>query len=254
MLLKESQKGSLAMQDSDFNSVEAELREIEKEFASGRMNAFGTASTQESFIRELKRIADIETQIFYRTCAIIKSSTEEDHSLLTTIFASATAGDSQGGVGDHMVGSTSATANGAQGFRNGNPSFSTSVRGSGGTAADGPANIGHSAAHQGTSTTLPTGGESSPAGMGSNGPRDGIAPPISHEQWSHTGNLSDKAFDDLSRHFKMLEVEFASVGDNLRTISKHVMLLNEMSERVNANNSIANSNLNATIASASRFQ
>lgn len=76
------------MQDGA-RSVEAELQQIEDEFASGRMNAFGSMATQDAFVSELRQIADIETQVFYRMCRILKNSKEDEHAILTGMFASA---------------------------------------------------------------------------------------------------------------------------------------------------------------------
>ncbi|RNC37605.1 hypothetical protein TcCL_NonESM13222, partial [Trypanosoma cruzi] len=87
------------MQQNEFNSVEAELREIEEDFASGQMNAFGTAATKENFVRELRRIADIETQVFYKTCGLLSASTSEDHLMRAMMLASADAPCAGGGGG-----------------------------------------------------------------------------------------------------------------------------------------------------------
>ena len=62
----------------DFNTVEAELREIDEDFTCGRMNAFGTQTTQDEIGKELRKVSELELQIFFRAASQIKTSCEEE--------------------------------------------------------------------------------------------------------------------------------------------------------------------------------
>lgn len=66
----------------DFTAIEAELREIDDDFANGRMNAFGSHSTQEEIQKEFRKINDLELQVFFRAVAAAKATAEEEPTLL----------------------------------------------------------------------------------------------------------------------------------------------------------------------------
>lgn len=186
----------------NFGSVESELRDIEADFVSGRMNAFGSAATQDLFLRELKKIADVETQVFYKTCSILKYSTEEEHSMLKNMSASS----QQSAKPTSSVNSTktkpSTRGNTSPGSRSYNdiPSLRT---------------------------------------QGSMMQSQGNTVQQSRTQTAE-GNFSDKSFEDVAVHFRTLESDFSILGDHLKEISRHVMQLNDISEQVNKNPQLVN--------------
>ncbi|KPI88636.1 hypothetical protein ABL78_2240 [Leptomonas seymouri] len=236
---------------SDFTNVEAELRDIESAFAVGRMNAFGSASTQDAFVHELKRIAEIETQVFYRTCALLKSSSTNEHTLVTNMYASAQpppqsqwTATSNSNFGDNSFRGSSATLDSSMLHRSG-ASASTAPRNNSHTSAPASAMNG---GRSGVSTPGATrqqshNGRDGAAGASPNtfgvtneslhGPTP-TAPHIRQSEWGNEDGFSDKAFEDVAAHFDELESQFSSLGDYLREISKHVMRLNDMSEQVNS--------------------
>jgi hypothetical protein len=71
----------------DVNTVECELREIDDDFASGRMSAFGAPATHESIVKELRKLSELEQQVFIRTNSIIKATVGQDHALQKVIFS-----------------------------------------------------------------------------------------------------------------------------------------------------------------------
>ncbi|RNF20499.1 uncharacterized protein Tco025E_03761 [Trypanosoma conorhini] len=209
------------MHQNEFNSVEAELREIEEEFASGHMNAFGTATTKENFVRELRRISDIETQVFYKTCGLLSASTSEDHLMRAMVFAGAD--QSCGGSGNNNSEEGSSTAATAH-------SHGRESSGAAKPVKDGVATPPQLGASFSPGTPLEQRGKEA------GGPMEAVfsdaAPAPAPPPWSNDAGFTDRPFQDVSRHFKLLEGEFTAIGEHLRQISKHVMQLNEIAERV----------------------
>ncbi|GET86913.1 hypothetical protein, conserved [Leishmania tarentolae] len=233
---------------SDFN-VEMELRDMEETFATGRMNAFGSASMQDAFVHELKRIAEIETQVFYRTCALLKSSNTNEHQLVTNMHASAQLPPQSQRSGPATAQSSSnlgnssfrANSSGMESpiYRNsmsqrGPLSFAPLVAGGlggippphGNTHSPGASRRQSRQVWEGMSTA------SLLSGVGDGGASSGAAPHISRNEWDNEDGFADKAFEDVAAHFEELESQFSSLGDYLREISKHVIRLNDVSKQV----------------------
>ncbi|ESS64805.1 hypothetical protein TcG_06567 [Trypanosoma cruzi] len=220
------------MQQNEFNSVEAELREIEEDFASGQMNAFGTAATKENFVRELRRIADIETQVFYKTCGLLSASTSEDHLMRTMMLASADAPCAGGGGGgasssnNSDEGNTTVATTRSFGREN-NSSNSYATKSMKKDVANPPKMSGGFSPGSPSESRGPGTENSASPGFSDAGP-----PP-----WSNDAGFTDRPFQDVARHFKLLEGEFTAIGEHLRQISKHVLQLNEIAERVRSKGS-----------------
>ncbi|EPY23758.1 hypothetical protein STCU_07482 [Strigomonas culicis] len=240
---------------TDFTSVDAELQEIEADFTSGRMNAFGDMNTQESFLREMRRIAEIETQVFYRSCTLLKTSSESEYAILTSMFASA----------QPPPGSKAAPSGRPPPLTSTNSISFTGRGGSGGGPSSRPSSPLSRSFQRLSVTGVPNGSTFDPntsggvplteaatvnntsnsytlgnSGTSVGGPSFGAAAaPVGSEPKSagdRTGRsgFDDHSFDEISEHYRMLEADFAAVGDNLRQISKHVVQLNTMSEQVNS--------------------
>lgn len=264
---------------SEFDSVEAELQDIEEAFATGRMNAFGSAATQDAFVQELKRIADIETQVFYRTCAILKTASSDEHAMVANMYASAQPPPQS--QRDSVVSGGGSSGTPARG--NGGPRASAgaaaSARGGGVNGGRGSPSVGptsptpvpssfnlrrgvNSARTLSPNITLPQEEKSSPlisvfdtmkagnsiSGVGGLSSEFPSMPPVAAQHirkcdWENEDGLSDKTFDEVAEHFDRIEGQFSTLGEYLREISKHVMRLNDMSEQVN------NANLNSTAGS-----
>lgn len=70
---------------TDFNAVERELRDIDDDFTCGRMNAFGSPVTHEEILREMKKISELEIQVFFRTCEQISTGVDEESAIQRTL-------------------------------------------------------------------------------------------------------------------------------------------------------------------------
>ncbi|KAG5509549.1 hypothetical protein JKF63_06254 [Porcisia hertigi] len=238
---------------SDFGDVETELRDIEETFANGRMNAFGSAPMQDAFVHELKRIAEIETQVFYRTCALLKTSSTNGHKLVTNMYASAQPPPQSQRSGPAGMPSNSSFGDGsfrASGSGMESSSFRSSMSqsthlpststGQGASSGMSPSNGNvHSTfpnrrrSHQASASFC----ASSTSGVAEAGGSLGAAPHISQNDWGNENGFADKAFEDVAAHFEELESQFFSLGDHLRDISKHVTRLNDMSKQLNTTTS-----------------
>ncbi|KEG05437.1 hypothetical protein DQ04_21991000, partial [Trypanosoma grayi] len=69
-------------------------------------------------------------------------------------------------------------------------------------------------------------------GGGGGGGAEAEATDAAPPPWSNDAGFSDRPFQDVARHFKMLEGEFTVIGEHLRQISTHVLQLNDIAERV----------------------
>ncbi|EPY39645.1 hypothetical protein AGDE_04283 [Angomonas deanei] len=215
------------MQSADFNSIEAELEEIEEDFSSGRMNAFGNAQTQEAFLKELRRIAEVETQVFYRSCALIKASNAEEHALLTKMFAaaqpppSATTANSATAPNVPDVFASSMNFN-----RN---VFNNSMLGQ---------SFNNSIYTSPLSRPLPGNDENTNTSNATNHnttyTNNGSLTGATSAPWGNECGFDDRCFEEVEERFRQLEADFTAIGDNMRQISKHVVQLNSMSEQVNS--------------------
>ncbi|KPA76507.1 hypothetical protein ABB37_07808 [Leptomonas pyrrhocoris] len=228
---------------SDLTNVEAELHDIEVAFATGRMNAFGSASTQDAFVQELRRIAEIETQVFYRTCALLKSSNTDEHALVTNMYASAQPPpqSQRAAANGTNFGNSSIVLDSSALFRSGNPalaprsSFTAVPSSSTNVGRSGMLSPGVSRPQSRNGRESIVGATPGPFGVMSDSSLGtaSAAPHIHQSEWGNEDGFADKAFEDVAAHFDELESQFTSLGDYLRDISKHVIRLNDMSEQVN---------------------
>nr|CCC95024.1 conserved hypothetical protein [Trypanosoma congolense IL3000] len=219
------------MSHSDFNSVELELRKIEQDFASGNMGLFGIPATREGFVRELGKISDIETQIYYRTCSLLNAETSGDHKLRAMMYSTT---DSPRSTDNNSSFNNSGVADtpGGQGSRQqgmdasgGGMDFDRNVPLRGGNEASEA--MRHSAA---VSPLHRVSG-----GNGGDGPTasefDPTAPKHQPQMWKSDASLTERPFQDISKHFKVLEGEFNVIGEHMRQISTHLLRLNEIAEQ-----------------------
>lgn len=185
-----------------FSAVDAELDALEQDFASGEMNAFGTRESQHEFFSSFKRIADLESEVFYKTCAILKSNkTGEQNAFRSAVSMSRDHGGNLGDSFRSVDTSTNlgATDNGQQNSTVHNGSFSATFR------------AGRFAQWQGRSEE-----SNVPDLEGESGVAD-----------------QDKAFANVARHFQVLETEFSNVSESLHDISREVIRIDLMAEKLN---------------------
>eukprot|EP01012_Entosiphon_sulcatum_P024964 TRINITY_DN3023_c0_g1_i1.p1 TRINITY_DN3023_c0_g1~~TRINITY_DN3023_c0_g1_i1.p1 ORF type:complete len:138 (-),score=47.07 TRINITY_DN3023_c0_g1_i1:157-570(-) len=57
--------------------VEGELRVIDTEFASGAMNAFGSAADEDDVLKEMRRVTQLQSQIFRRCLDQLRQNSDE---------------------------------------------------------------------------------------------------------------------------------------------------------------------------------
>ncbi|KAG8348198.1 hypothetical protein ERJ75_001000300 [Trypanosoma vivax] len=230
------------MQQSEFNGVEAELREIERDFTSGDANVFGTQEIREGFVRDLGRIADIETQIFYKSCSLLSVGTAEDHKIRSMMYTSA---DSSHDAGD----------GGANNRSESNCPHQFSARRGraekGGAVNDADRSIlSPPDSDMGASTRfsdvpfsrrrmsdISLGDFDDSARQQQQQSHQSTQQNPSHgsQQESLTfcsdNGFSERPFQNIARHFKLMESEFNAIGEHMRQMSTHVLGLNEIAER-----------------------
>ena len=66
------------MTSRPFHSIEKELHEIDDDFNSGRMNAFGVHATQEEIFREVRKVIDMQTQRQAKASQLMRPLREDD--------------------------------------------------------------------------------------------------------------------------------------------------------------------------------
>jgi hypothetical protein len=206
----------------DYNTVEAELREIEADFAGGRLGAFGSATSQEEVMRELGKVGQLEVQVFIRTCAQIRALSEEEGLVQRTLREHASLAG--GGAG-------AAPASGHQ--RTGSKSGDAQTPP---PPPDGEADgVMASPAANGSSTLAsvsPRGAAASSASFADMGANASMAGPGlgGGDVWSLHGS-TDKAFEDMAKLFKAKEAALKASADNLRQMAKHVGNANDALQR-----------------------
>ncbi|CCW61884.1 unnamed protein product [Phytomonas sp. EM1] len=242
----------MSMQN-DFLGVEKELREITADFASGHMNAFGSKATQDAFFRELKIIAEIETQVFNKTCSILKQGNEDDHALLTSMFASAqppsphAVDPTNKSNSNHVPPSNVPTPRKANGNMDAGPidlqhrgSLVDGIQKMDETIRSRRSNASHSVDRSSQMRPSPrkfAHGHMSTSSTGGDGPNVGGGaasglPPAPNSSWNDGSGFSDKSFEKVTERFTFLESEFSTLGNKLQDILKHVTQLNTMSHQM----------------------
>lgn len=180
---------------TDFSAVERELRDIDDDFNCGRMNAFGTTATHEEILREMKKISELEIQVFFRSCEQIAGSLDEESAIQRTLA-------------EHIAVSRAEKRAVQQAASPGNASATPTVR-----FAD-PASPG---------VTSPTDQTTEASGAASSGRK--VVEPESIVK------LCDTSFAEIGKMFRAREASLRAIGDNLRQMSKHVVAVNEMVQR-----------------------
>lgn len=186
---------------ADFNVVERELREIEDDFNCGRMNAFGSAVVHEEILREMKKVNELEIQVFYRSCEQIAAGLDDEAAVQRTInehLAMAKADGGQSGPGGSAGANVPSTPSASAAAAPNTPSSSVRL------GADG-------------------GSQSETQGLASVG-RDAL-------RAQSIVRLSDASFAEIGKLFRSREVSLRAVGDNLRQMAKHVATVNELVQR-----------------------
>lgn len=190
--------------ENNFAAVDAELDALERDFTSGEMNAFGSRETQQAFISSFKRIADLESEVFYKTCAILKLNKSGEQGAYRS--AVAIAKDQGAHLGDSVRSTDTSTNLGATDnglnmtSNNFNGSFNATLR---------------------AGRFGPWSGEKAPAlDLEEDSSEDGM-----QEQ--------DRAFENVARHFQALESEFVNVSENLHQISREIIVIDALAEKLN---------------------
>eukprot|EP00796_Vickermania_ingenoplastis_P004297 gene4297-3113_t len=192
----------------NFVAVDAELDDLEQDFASGEMNAFGNRETQHDFFGSFMRIANLEAEVFYKTCGILKADKAGEQAAFKGAMSMAK--DPGGALGDSQrSGDTStnlgATDNGAGGNGNtlNNGSFSATFR-----------------SNRFGVPWQQSSGEEKPF-------------PSEVEEPFDAEPEHDKAFANVVKHFQFLESEFTNVSESLHDISREIIRIDLMAEKLN---------------------
>lgn len=187
--------------------VDAEIDNLKKDFASDEMNAFGNREMQQEFLSSFKRIANLEAEVFYKSCSILKSHKTGDASTKGMMASPKDRQTAGGSLGDSLKSLETSTLFGANDTVAGNvnnASLNATLKGGGRFAG---------------------GRYSQPASEApdvSDREDDGGEPPE-----------PDTAFSNIAKHFHALEDEFISVGKSLHEISREVIRMDVMGEKLN---------------------
>jgi hypothetical protein len=225
----------------DYNTAEAELRDIETDFATGRLSAFGSGGSQEEVFREMKKVSELEVQVFIRTCAQIKALSEEeslvqrtlrDHAGIVPPAALQRLGSEANAAGmmrqdGAEAGATPPTVLQAQDngstVQSPNSNSTPAKEFPGGATSASPLRV-----RQLDERSLRS-PETGPAASGTSfatSTADG-------DVWALHGS-SDKAFEDMAKLFKVKEAAVKASADNLRQMAKHINSANEALHRAHA--------------------
>lgn len=87
----------------EVNTVESELRDIDADFAAGRMSAFGTPASHDEIVKVLRKVNEPEMQVFLITTAQVSSN--EHAQMLRTLRSAGnlSSGDVKGGGGSDVA-------------------------------------------------------------------------------------------------------------------------------------------------------
>lgn len=221
----------------NFNTAEAELRSIDLDFAAGRLSAFGSGSSHEEVVRELKKIADLEVQVFIRSTAQLRALHDEEqlvHKTLKEFTEMRSAHSAAAAVSIPRIATTSLAAEA------GAPSTSAS---SAATPSTGTTAV---FANNATSNEFPSnpqafvtqavqalaaGGNAAPAVGESATPT--VATGDNAAPWNLLGG-SDKAFEQIGKLFRVKEASMKAISENMRQMAKHVAASNESLQQAHA--------------------
>ena len=66
------------MASQESHSIEQELQDIDEEFTSGRMNAFGDRASQEDIFKEVRKISELQVLRHSKMSNLLKPCSEDD--------------------------------------------------------------------------------------------------------------------------------------------------------------------------------
>jgi hypothetical protein len=224
----------------DFNTAEAELREVERDYAEGRLSAFGAGGTQEEVLREMKKLSELEVQVFIRTCAQVRALADEESLVQRTLrdqhghsksLLLAT-GAAQAGGSEAAGHDPSADHNALETVPRSPPSAGQQVHDSSFPAQPGSSGGPSPAAHRGATrdTGANAGAASTETGATSGVPNASFDPAATADLWSLHGS-TDKAFEDMAKLFKAKETALKASADNLRQMAKHIASAHEILQK-----------------------
>jgi hypothetical protein len=208
----------------DYNTVEAELREIESDFAGGRLGAFGSAASQEEVMREFGKVGQLEVQVFIRTCAQIRALSEEEGLVQRTLREHAGANCS---AAHQRTGSRQAEKSDTP------PPDGETAASAAGENVTSPGGISSPVNRQPPSMGSMAGASASFAGNDPAMSGMNNASMAGGEVWSLHGS-TDKAFEDMAKLFKAKEAALKASADNLRQMAKHINNANDVLQRAHS--------------------
>jgi hypothetical protein len=196
-----------------FRSIEDELRELDDDFQMGRMNAFGTAATHDEIMKEIKKISDLELQIFYRTVDAVKTAIEEEpivNRLLTNhTDLSAVLNEDMRAEFEELGGFEPSAASPAQ--------------------PTSPSQVGMDFLSGSLHARRENRGGQSEGSPSS--PADRASAESSAESMM---KATDRSFEEVARTFRNRQVAMKAIGENLRQMSRHVANVNDLNQRAHA--------------------
>lgn len=209
--------------EQTFAKVERELDELERAFESGEMNAFGNRETQLDFSSSFQHISELETEVFFRTCSILRFCNSQENNPFTNVMTLTKADGNDGSTGEgEGLANNGGIWDGADRRENGSrlPHLMN--------------NNSNSTFHH--SRFYPSPGED--ASFSDTVRSRGTDPP-SHSLHTEENDeedvaTQDKAFVNVTHHFDVLELEFDKVSHCLHDVYQEVIRIDSIADKLNS--------------------
>ena len=207
-------EASVSDSNLPFNTIEADLRDIDEDFTAGRMNAFGVAATHDEIMKEMKKVGELELQIFFRTTEQMKAAAEDESTISRVLQEFSTTNK----VAEDMERMPASPEHPVSGH-------------SRSTTRDYEDSTNASFVNQSSPSAKAKGDIGEESGSG--------APPEATPSRPETSGESmikktDKTFDEIAKLFRAKEASMRTIGENLRQISQHVSTVNELAQKAHS--------------------
>ena len=200
-------------------SIEMELRDIEDDYAAGRMGAFGGAGVADNVLKAMQKVQELQQQLYLRTLSHARSSLDDDDAMRSLLRASSNVHRTAASVAptggrappDHAAASSS----GSHGIdaNSATPPAGSATGGAGRSASGATPS---SSVQSRAAIGVESGGLSTPGPSTSSG---GVGPSSSVQ--------TDHIFDEMSRVFRVREASMKVIAENMRQIRGCVLSANE---------------------------
>lgn len=210
--------------EQTFAKVERELDELERAFESGGMNAFGNRETQLDFSSSFQHISELETEVFFRTCSILRFCNSEENNPFTNVMALTIDNGSDGSTGEK----------GALVDNSGIWDGTDRREKSGSRLPHVMSSNSNTTFHHGRfypSPTEDTTFSDTVRSIGADPPTHSLH---TNENDEEDEAKQDKAFVNVTHHFDVLELEFGKVSRCLHDVYQEVIRIDSIADKLNS--------------------